>query len=417
MINHIILSSAVRSIARQSQVVFSEVNRNFNDVLSRQTFWLVGLLCGVALFTVGIAKAQPPSPPMIYCAEASEVCAVVDPTELPKKWHAGHYMQITHNESQDIYQNLRFGYYDEIADSTQIKGVVLGLRWGQLESSEGNYTFTTAQADLDYLKNLTVPKRLFIRIHERDYGATPCDATNDTFPIYMRNALGCATTANGTTSRIWEPYAQERLIALYTAMAAQWDAEPYFEGIYLIRETATNGTVHAGQNFTSAGYVDGLKNIATGADSVFIQSNVVHSVNYAQGDAYVDDLIAHNATLDIGQGSPDTLNPGCSSSVTDGDQTLKGLSGGVDYRGSMPVLYSAEASVMGGVLGDCLPVSIRAFANDTLKASHLFWTRNTFTGTAEQQWYDGILPFISDSANDLTYVSCPSNYEQGCDTN
>jgi len=416
MINQDALAFSASILKCVSAHIFAGVIRGLNRLFSRRVPWFIGLICSSTIIPLSITIAAPLPP--VVCIGGATDCGVVSlPSSEPKKWHPGHYMMLSLGESRDGALRTRFRLYQRIANNTQIQGVVLRIKWGQLEGDEGQYTFDTLQKDLDYLKNLAVPKRLFVRIHDRAFGKRIECATDDVFPSYLRNQKGCLKTDKGTTSRIWTPYVQDRLIALYEAMAEKWDDDPYFEGVYLIRETAKNGVIRGDSEFSKAAHLRGLRRIAEAADAIFVKSNAIMSVNYAEGQANVDELIAFNAALDIGQGGPDTLNPACSRSYPHAYKTITGDSGGVDYRGFLPVMYSTEASQMGGKLGNCTPDQIRDFANDVLHASHLFWSRNTYMGSPAQQWIEGILPYINDPENNLTHTSCTASYEQGCDTN
>lgn len=336
---------------------------------------------------------------------------------VAKKWNPGHYMQMSLGDSADNKQSTRFGWYDLIDSNTQIQGVALRLKWSQLESSSGVFTFNTVDAELVKLKSLSVPKQLFIRLIDRAYspGGAACSGS-DVFPTDLRNNTGCIETTNGNAARIWDPVVQTRLIALYEAIAAQYDDDSSFEGMYLIRESATNGPLAtADAAYSISAYTQGLKNIADGADAAFVKSNVIHSLNYGTGQTNMNSIIAHlSANTDVGVGGPDVLPTACAGQTPYPYNTLTGVSGGVDYRGAIPILYSIEASELGGGLGDCTPDQLRDFANDTLNASHLFWTRQNFVGSSAQKWDTGVLPYINNTDNDLTNVSCPSNYAQGC---
>ena len=141
------------------------------------------------------------------------------------------------------------------------------------------------------------------------------------------------------------------------------------------------------------------------------------SVNFAGGETRIATLMDHINTLDIGFGGPDVLPfPGCGQFAIDADQVFKG-SKGTDYRGAIPSMRSMETSNMNGNNGNCTPQQIRDWANDTLHASHLFWTRTNY-GNAVRDWDTGILPLINDTANDLTHnqTVAPTNYTNGIDT-
>ncbi|KKM20424.1 hypothetical protein LCGC14_1645650, partial [marine sediment metagenome] len=79
----------------------------------------------------------------------------------PKKWHPGFYMQISKGFHEQTQSN-RFNQYDTIASNTDVTGIMSSWRWSVLEgNTQGDYTAGLAelQAEIDYCKNLAVPKR------------------------------------------------------------------------------------------------------------------------------------------------------------------------------------------------------------------------------------------------------------------
>jgi hypothetical protein len=339
------------------------------------------------------------------------------PNAVPlKKWHPGHYMQITRGNA-DLVQSTRFGYYDAIASDTHVIGVVVPFRWSQLEgASAGDYAagIATIQAEVNKLKGLAVPKRLFIRLMDFHYGGS--GGVSNYFPAYVSGTYTYQGT-NGVGWCRWDSTAMDHYIAMLSAYAAAFDDEPYFEGLYLNRESAAalGSTTPCG--YTGAAYDSSYRRMVAAEVAVFKKSNVIESINYLVSQSTTNSHIAYLSSVQAGMGGPDVLPTACTTQTPYAYNTLTGTSGGHDYRSEIPVLYSVEASEMGGVLGNCTIDQLRDYANDTLQASHVFWDRNTFSGSASQQWSGGILPYIQTGANALTHTSCPSIYTQGCDTN
>jgi hypothetical protein len=386
--------------------LYSYKNRRVDGRLLPQIF---GCL---ALVLLPVSGWSAPKAPGSVCAkdDPAAECRTTPPQQSAgagvMKWHPGHYMQVLLNDSSDDKQSTRFAWYDEIATNTAIEGVALRLKWGQLEASEGKYTFSAVRAELDRLKSLSDPKRLFIRIHDRDYGSSSCNS--DMYPADLRNSKGCTEASHGNMARIWDPAVADRLIALYEALADEFDDDPYFEGVMLIRETATNGRIKD-DSYSEAGYIRQLKRLAEGGAAAFERSNVVMPVNWLANQKNVDELIAFNAKLGLGQGGPDVLPEGLANQRVPAYNTLEGTSTGVEYRDRMPVLYSIEPTQLGGSLcKSCLPQDLHEFAETRLNATHLFWTRHDYRGSPAQQWHAGILPWISE--NPLRNVDCPASY-------
>jgi hypothetical protein len=114
------------------------------------------------------------------------------------KWSPGHYMLPTLQESKKANQSLRFGYYDAIASNTAVKGSVVYVKWGDIETTNGNYTAGIAylQAEINKLKGLAVPKRLWVRLTQQAYGANPSCNNTEYWPAYVTAMGGCAVTAS-----------------------------------------------------------------------------------------------------------------------------------------------------------------------------------------------------------------------------
>lgn len=335
-----------------------------------------------------------------------------------KKWHPGHYMNFLRNSDS---QTVRFGYLDEIAGDSAIAGVMLPIRWSQVESKQGDYSLgiATVKAYLKKLASLPTSKRLVLMMHDYDYGHT--GSTSSYFPDYI-NGTYTYSGSHGVGWCRWNSSAMSHYIEMIEALGAALDDEPLFEGIYFTSETAAQTTTACG--YSQAAYSARLAELAAATSKVFPRSNVIASVNFFSGgqsavDAYIHSLEA----LGVGVGGPDIL-PG---KPTFGYLTLMGKSGGKDLRGTLPVQFQVQASEMGSSLGDFSIDELRDYADDSLHASHLFWDRNTWTGTPAQRWANaggactkgltcGIRDYITTPANALTHTSCPLVYSQGCDT-
>ena len=328
-----------------------------------------------------------------------------------KKWHPGHYMQILRSNSQTV-QSVRFGYYDLIASETALQGVVVPFRWAQLEGAKGDYSagITLVQSEIDYLKALTVPKRLIIRINDHAFG----ESFENTFPAYMNTEGMLYDQGFAIAWKRWNSTAMGYFIDMWEAYATEFDDEPYLESIYLYRETATGGVNPP--DYSGSGYVTQTERLVTAGAAAFTKTNVIMPVNFFVSTGATDDMFVHMESEQVGTGNPDTCKlPDCNMW---GDNTLRGDSGGVDYRGVIPVQYSVETSEIGGgqigPAGGYTPQEIYDYWT-VLQVSHGFWDRNEFAGTSEQRWPTGILPFIQANPN-LVHEGAPSIYTQGVDT-
>jgi hypothetical protein len=81
---------------------------------------------------------------------------------------------------------------------------------------------------------------------------------------------------------------------------------------------------------------------------------------------------------------------------------------GADYRGLLALAGSAEFAELGGSGPGYTPQQINAYAHDVLHLNYVFWTRNTWCGTAAQRWSTGILPFLKTAP--AVHTKCPTSY-------
>lgn len=329
---------------------------------------------------------------------------IFDAAQAEMKWNPGHYMQIGRGNA-DTVQPQRFVYYDDIATNTNIVGVVVPFRWNMLEGAQGDYSagIATIRAEIAKLKSLSSPKRLYVRIIDNGFN----QPASDIFPSYLIETGATFETNTSSIWRKWNANYMDAYIAMVTAYAVEFDDEPYFEGLYLIRETALGwGGSQPPPDYDNTAYVTQLQRLALEAKTAWTKTNVIMPTNFIGGQSVMDSHIAYLASIGVGIGGPDVLPP--PSVGTHAYKTLTGDSGGHDYRGEIPVQYSIEASELGGSLGSWMPSDLYDFANGTLQTSHLFWQRNYSTGQTEQQW-PAIMEFIAD--NPLTYTAPPAVYD------
>lgn len=330
------------------------------------------------------------------------------PAENGKKWHPGHYMKILRGP-HDKNQSVRFRYYDEIANETALEGVCVPFHWGTLEgATQGDYAsgFALVRAEIDKLKSLAVPKRMILKIEDLAFRNHGDDYSNSAIPQYIHDAGYVFKTNFAVNWRKWIPAAMDNYIALVEAIGAEFDDEPYFEGIILGRETAPNwGGSTPPPDYNNEDYDAQYRRLAAAASIAFERANVWQPINYLGSQTITDNNIAYVSTIGVGSGHPDIFLSG----GVWADKTIQGISGGVDYRGVIPIYASVEATSL-GIWADHTVEEVYNYANDNLRASHMLWDRNHFAGDASQQWATGILPFIR--KNSMKHTECPGRYSE-----
>ena len=196
----------------------------------------VAAITALLALTANSAAPQPKAPAQI-CLNDSGNCAT-KPVGSGVKWHPGHYM-LTYKASPQ--SNM-----DAIKDEPYVLGAVRRYYWAQLEPSEGVYDFSLIESDLKYLKSMPTPKRLVIQIFDRGHHSQPSPI--GVVPNYLLEDArfggktgwyaekgarwyGVAPAILGPVARTWDPVVMDRWIALFKALAARFDNEPYLEAV------------------------------------------------------------------------------------------------------------------------------------------------------------------------------------------
>ncbi|MBN1239651.1 MAG: hypothetical protein JXB36_14200 [Gammaproteobacteria bacterium] len=372
-----------------------------------------GIVACVGLSTLSGWVVSAPKPPVSICARHdldSDACASTADQPAPTssgaatKWHPGHYMQILRGGSQ-LQQAERFLQYDTIAHEENIEGVVVPMPWSQLEQSRGDYAagIRLLEAELDKLRSLPVPKRMFVRLMDSGY-LDECPATS-MIPKYVSDAGGTFKTGKGCMWRRWDPTVMGYYIDMLKAYAEAFDDDPYFEGIVVLREIplAWGGT-QAPSDYSNRGYRKQLDRLMTEAVAAFEKSLVVSPTSWVGSEIETVHHIEHVSSIRGAVGNMDVC-PDCDMWA---DLAIRGELGDTDYRGKIPLVYSVETSVLGldavGPDGGYMPSEIYRWANDVQRVTHLFWDRNDYAGSSGQRW-PAILDLIR--SNPLTNLDCP----------
>jgi hypothetical protein len=315
------------------------------------------------------------------------------------KWHPGHYVRLTAGDTQTAH----FKAIDEIGSETAVKGVQVRLFWYDLEKSKGQYNYALIDSYLKKLKSVPVKKRLVIQVMDRRFstnvktGIVPNYMMTD--PLYKG---GVTATKNGFTARLWEQATMDRLIALYRAIGGHYDAEPYFEAIGNVETTLSLGT-NRPAGYSTPALTAQYKRFVKGVRSALPHTNLFFYSNWLGSDALMGELIQSMVVPAVAAGGPNTV-PG---QLTQGQKVWTGVFG-ADFRGNLAIANGVESGELGGNHGNFTPKQLHDWAYNTLKVNYMLWSRNTFTGTAAQQWKTGILPYLR--TNPKVWTACPTSY-------
>jgi hypothetical protein len=344
--------------------------------------WLVAVLAGF-MAPLSVSAAEPPA----------------------VKWHPGHYMLVYlgENPAQRLHR------FDQIAGENALQGAQVRYRWAELEPRKGEYDFSAIEKDLQKLQSNR--QRLVIQVMDRAFNAKTPEGI---VPAYLMTEReyngGVAATTTGYVARLWDPAVMDREIALFRALGARFDGEPYVEGI-AGGETAPALGKNRPDGFSNDALAAQLARWIDATRAAWPRTNLFLYANFLGGK--LPGLIAKCADGACGVGGPDVLPP--PDDGTEGDRVLMGKMGGVDYRGRMPVAYAVQTPALGGRKGNFTPEQLFDYAYSTLHANYIFWIRNTGTGGPGQKWDTGILPFIR-SIDGKIRTECPRSLQARCTT-
>jgi hypothetical protein len=332
-------------------------------------------------------------------------CAAAPSTEAQVKWHPGHYVKLNAGGTQAEH----FRHIDEVGREPVLKGVELYVWWYEIERSKGVYDFSRIDAILGKLKSLPVRKQLVVRVMDRRFGTTSKTAIVPNYllnePIYKGGVAFQDVNMAGYVARLWEAPVMDRLIALYRALGMRYDPNPYVEG-FATEETTLSISVN--KSTTPAGYsaaslLKQYLRFAAAARQTMPHSNIFMGTNFIGGEANMGTLIQALHDSDLAAGGPSTIP----NRLLESQKVWTGVTG-ADYRGAIAIGPGVETAVFGGKHGNYSPKQVADWAYQNLGVTHLFWVRNTWTGSDAQRWSTGILPTLR--TNPPTRTACPRVY-------
>lgn len=350
------------------------------------------------------------------------------------KWHPGHYLMsnttIRSSGGQTSEVNSEISVVN--AASSNVRGYAFSITWAQLESSQGVYTFS--QID-NVLSQLGTGKKAIIQV-AITYGSSDQTETIPSYILSNPGTYGSSPSGQGgywtsfsggeVQAAIWRSSVASRLAALYTALGNKYDSSAQVEAITAgpYDETALNGNIDGGSDFSFSGYESGWVTVYNAGISALPHTNIggalanftatdISETNAPGSIAIINDQY-NNRT---GSGWPDTYgNTGDNSTHLSWAQSAWiGTAGGAGfvYAGKMPVFAQVQGYAPGTLDYAFSAASIATFANSPLKTDHLLW--EYVTGSGNGDWSSDVVPAIN--AHPITQTACPPKYTGGCNTN
>ena len=348
---------------------------------------LAALVCSTSISSLSLAVnlgTRKPAIPPEMCVQTSGrmKCAKSAPPAIPAapvvaptppmitasagtmKWTPGNYVRAD-AQGFRVDQPARFAVYDRVRTESLIKGGLLIVNWGAVEKSRGVYDFSVIDEEIAKLKSMN--KKLILEVWWHKFSGkslptTPQQTDRPYLPDYVLAGGGAAVSSldNGYMARVHSAQWMDRLIALFQALGARYDAEPAVEQI-IISETSM---ALADPTFTQDALVAQLRRLIPAVRAAWPTTPSVLMLNWVGGsESATASLVKFCADNGVGIGAPDIMPPPPDGPYEDwGSQALRGAGGAfgtTDYRGRIPVSYSFEVPMYGGVqLKASCPVSL-----------------------------------------------------------
>lgn len=314
------------------------------------------------------------------------------------KFNPGHYVVL--NGGDSIATHLR--HIDQIGTVNSIRGVQIRIWWKDLETSRGVYNFSMIDTYLARLSRYN--KRLVVRVMDRRFGTSTATGI---IPSYMMTSTyggGVTRSRTGYVARLWDYRVMDRMIALYRAMGSRYNSNRYFEGITTEEATlALPSTLPSG--YSHSALAAQYERLVTNTRSAMPNTAIFMNVNWLGSldtvSRLVQSLVRPYGAVNSSNTVPSTINHGQLAWTGRGSM-------GAEYRGLLGIATSVEHGELGGSSGDFTPAQIGSFAYNTLRANHVFWVRNTWSGDSSQRWDTGILPYLR--TNPPVRTGCPTAY-------
>jgi hypothetical protein len=245
-----------------------------------------------------------------------------------KKWHPGHYYQMSNNVTPEEFSNIMTQEGSEYMSGGRVQ-----MYWSDFELNKDQYS----RDKLDqYLQELPANKKLIIMLWERDYWGRTCDK-NARLPAYIKNPNQPHPALNinidkGCVAQFWQPDIQERWIKLNQKVAEYVDNDNRVEAI-VFPETAFGIPVSyedKAQAFKTLTYNAWIA-IHTAIAPSYQRTQVFHQMNHLGPNCeQLDPLANHLRSLGHGISNPDSppwdaLPADCGESTSNYQNTYPNL--------------------------------------------------------------------------------------------
>ena len=193
---------------------------------------------------------------------------------------------------------------------------------------------------------------------------------------------------------------------IFRAVAAEFDSDPYFEQVLPFGESSYPAIL-GGVNYTAQSEV-ALHTIADTLASIFTKTYITFPLNWSP-DPYNNNLekfCKYLADRGIGFGNVDSQPGNTNHAATGGMPADFPMRGELNTNGGtfcitgtkfpgppcrVPIAYNIEST---GAYRNTDPTwnytgqQVYTWINSVVKATHMYWCRNTYAGRDDQRWFN-----------------------------
>jgi hypothetical protein len=381
---------------------------------------LLHLLVGIVGLSILMTAEARPKSPNGFCAAAAPGqadCPATQPAPAPApgmKWHPGHYLKTQGNHGQADQTK----YLDQVAsqlpkttDSDLIQGALVSYAWGAVEPTLGKYDWSPIYKHLNYLS--AHGKRLIIDVEYKCFWSdcsklapVELEPNGSCSPIPCEDGKVWAS-GRATIVEVWDKSVMDHFLAMWQALAAEFDANPYVE-LVTTAESAPSLKSTNPPGYSTSVLAAQLQRLYTLWSSSFETTTCMALIN-ALGNE-VAGLVEDAYQAGCGQGGPDLGD-------TDGNIVFRGEDSGGnvatrDYRKLIPHFEIVSSSTLTGGFGTAVdtPAEVIAWGRAN-RVTHYAWVSSL---SGEDSWANVLAAIKAVDLSDQ--MSCPTAYEQGCNT-
>ncbi|MGI9334333.1 MAG: hypothetical protein ACR2RL_14380 [Gammaproteobacteria bacterium] len=294
--------------------------------------------------------------------------ALAGQTSSGTKWHPGHYA---------LYWWARKGIpFRDVKKHDVLRGAQVVYKWKSLEPHKDQYDFSQIRSHLNTLQ--AGGKYLVAQIQMDEERSAP---------DYVKREGG---TYQGRP-KLWTPEVRDRVKKLVRKLAAEFDAEPYFEAVNFPETSIGKWSKWKHEpEWKRAGWIEGFAEVSKYARTQFRRTNVIQYVNWG---IKLEWLVSELRAAGAGMGGPDN-HP---------RKKIKSYPLFAPNASRMPLAIAVQPPEYKAVYGYTAK-ELFDHAVDKLRVNYVFWARTE----SHVSFKNHVLPTLIQEKGRVN-VQCPEN--------